>query len=181
MPEMPGIPSNPAAKVRRRPRRLAAKPDEVIETLKACHGLIEPSAIRLGMSRSNLYNYISNHSRVSAALKSINAGFTDHLEGKLYQKAVQDGDFNSLKLALSAKGRDRGYGPDGALSAAAAAGGSGGVTAVTIMSIPPSYFFGKRDDRLLTEGQVAAEQAGASDEEIAMLAPAELPEGYEPQ
>jgi hypothetical protein len=58
--------------------------------LRAAHGLIEPAAIKLGMSRANLYQHIANHSRVSAALRQITQGFVDTLENRLFKKAVVD-------------------------------------------------------------------------------------------
>jgi hypothetical protein len=114
--------SEPGRKPRRRRQRMCPKQSEVIEALRRAHGLIEPAAIMLGMSRSNLYQYIGIHSRVAAALKQITAGFVDHVEGRLYKKAVVDEDLNAMKMVLGAKGQDRGYGSNGAAGAAEATG-----------------------------------------------------------
>ena len=172
-------PENPAAKVRRRPHRLRAKPDEVIAALKAAHGLIEPAAVRLGMSRANLYQYIANHSRVSAALKQINAGFVDHVEGRLYKKAAIDEDFNSIKLVLGAKGGDRGYGSNGAAGADGGVAGPG-IGKLVLQSVPSSFFFTKRPGVLLNLAQVDAEANGATDDELRELGPDEAPTGMLP-
>jgi hypothetical protein len=162
---------------------MCPKQSEVIEALRKAHGLIEPAAIMLGMSRSNLYQYIGNHSRVAAALKQITAGFVDHVEGRLYKKAVVDEDLNAMKLVLGAKGSDRGYA--GGSAAASSDPAVGTVVKLTLTSVPSGFFLTKRPDALLNLAQVDAEANGATDDELCALGPDEapmgqLPEGYKP-
>lgn len=160
----------PERKPRRRAQRMCPKQPEVIVALRAAHGLIEPAAIKLGMSRSNLYQYIGNHSRVAAALTQITAGFVDTLENRLFKKAVVEEDLGALKLALGAKGADRGY--SGGSAAASSDPTVGDVVKVTIMSVPTNYFISKnRPNMLVNAAQSTAEFDGASEAEIAALGP----------
>ena len=158
---------------------MCPKQPEVIAALRAAHGLSEPAAIKLGMSRSNLYQYIANHSRVSAALRQITAGFVDTLENRLFKKAVVDEDLGALKLALGAKGADRGY--SGGSAAASSDPVAGAVVKLTLQSVPSGFFLTKRPDVLLNLAQVDAEANGATNEELRALGPDEAPIGQLPE
>jgi hypothetical protein len=124
---------------------------------------------------------MGTHTRAAFGWKEIEGRLVDRVEGGLFKKAVKDEDFASMKLVLSAKARDRGYGPDGAAGAGGDAGP--GIGVLKLMSVPSSYFvLNKRPNTLLNAPQREAEAAGASDAEIAELGPDEneLPVGMLP-
>jgi hypothetical protein len=143
----------PEPKPRRRPQRMRPKPPEVIDQARNV--------------RSALSQYTGNHSRVSAALRQITAAFVDTLENRLFKKAVIDEDFNSLKLAVGAKGGDRDY-AGGSAAAASADPATGAVVRLVVQRLPSGYFFTKRPGVLLNLA-VAAESEGASEDELRAL------------
>lgn len=163
---------------------MRAKPDEVIGALKRAHGLLGPAAELLGMSRSNVQQYIQNHSRVSAAWKQISQGVVDKIEGGLFVRAAEAKEPAWTQMFLRAKAGDRGYGSNGAQGADGGAAGPG-IAKLVLQSVPSGFFLTKRPSVLLNLAQVDAEASGASDGELRALGPDEpptgqLPEGYAP-
>jgi hypothetical protein len=124
----PEEPPNPNAKVRRKPHRCRPTVDAAIEALRACHGLVGPSAARLGMSRSHLNRMIGNSPRLAAAYHDINENAVDRVEAGLYVRASEAREPAWTQMFLRAKGASRGNGgangqagADGALPGSASA------------------------------------------------------------
>lgn len=99
--------------------------DKIIQILSEQRGSIKKTAASLGVCRATLYNWINKSRKLQKARKQINEGLVDDLEEALtllalgIQEKNEDGNFvgwiktphfHALKLSLSSKAKDRGYG-----------------------------------------------------------------------
>jgi hypothetical protein len=114
------------------------KIDEVCKVLIEEHGLISPSAERLGMTRAELRKFVGNRSRCAKALKEARGGLADLAERKLY-KLIEQGNLGAITFYLSQCAKDRGYGlPPGATLNLGDTNNFIGT--VNIMSVPSGTF-----------------------------------------
>jgi hypothetical protein len=133
--------------------------DEVVDALKRCGCFLGPTAMQLGVSRSNLQTMIKNSSRLSVAFRDMSEGALDVLEGSLWKRATEQGDVQAARIILNARGRSRGYG----WQQPGDPSGMGDTTSVTIQhvtinAIESGKHFAADDEGTLTiEGSVDGE------------------------
>ncbi|HZZ22283.1 MAG TPA: hypothetical protein VFE60_06755 [Roseiarcus sp.] len=88
------------------------------------------------MSRSNLQQFVRNHSRAPAALRETRAKMGDNTESRLYA-LIRAGDYRAISYYLTTQCRDRGYGlPKGAVLNAETTANNFVIGTVNIMSVP---------------------------------------------
>jgi hypothetical protein len=130
----------------------------VCEALKACQGLIEPTARRLYMDAGNLHKYVQAHPACQQAIVDAKRAMGDFTESKIFS-LINKEHFPSIEYYLSTQCPDRGYvrpkgsGPNGL-------GGTTNVsiTQVTVNAIDSGKWFEaeeKTGDLKLIEGEVA--------------------------
>jgi hypothetical protein len=83
-------------------------PEQMIEALRATHGLISPAADLLGCGRRTMQRYIKEYPEILEAIEDEDEAFNDVAEASLYQ-AVKRGDPWAVCFRLKTKGKKRGY------------------------------------------------------------------------
>lgn len=126
--------------------------EDVARVLREEHGLIGPSAMRLGTNRASLKLYIGNHAKAAAVLYEARDGLVDKAEGKLWD-LVEQGEWRAIQMVLLTLGKDRGYAmPKG--TPVALENNTVVVDTINIVSIPAGQFV-MGDGRLVSEQDVA--------------------------
>ena len=86
--------------------------EALTEAIKSSNGNLHRAAKAIGVSVRTIYNYRDSHTEVAEAIDesrvALNQQILDTAESKLLE-AIEDGDPWSIKLALTTKGKDRGY------------------------------------------------------------------------
>jgi hypothetical protein len=90
------------------PRRSTVKPDQALQAIIDCKGILADAAKLLGMSRSNLVRMAQNSSKLARALKDQRDALVDFTEKKLFQR-INEGDTRAIIYCLSTIGRTRGW------------------------------------------------------------------------
>jgi len=82
--------------------------EEIIEAIKACHGLLTIAAKRLGCSHTVIYNRVKTVTLVADAVTEAREEMLDFTESKLFT-AIDKGDVHMIKFYLATQGKSRGY------------------------------------------------------------------------
>ena len=81
---------------------------EVIDALKAAHGIKAHAAEILGCNRRTVDNYIDRHPTVAQAYEDLRQTLVDRAERGLIKKLVEE-EWPAIRYVLSTLGKDRGY------------------------------------------------------------------------
>ena len=106
----------PTAKLRRTKKRLKAgqapqtkySVDQIAEALRACDGLLTPTARRLKIAYQTLKNYMLRHPELEDVVEEADEDMVDLSESKL-KKHIKAGSLDAVKYHLDRKGKRRGY------------------------------------------------------------------------
>lgn len=82
--------------------------DEVIEAIRASHGILSAAARRLGITRQTVHKYVERYPTIKAATEEEREKFLDMAEAGL-AKHVHNGSLPAIMFALKTVGRNRGY------------------------------------------------------------------------
>lgn len=82
--------------------------DEVIEAIRASHGILAAAARKLGVTRQTVHRYVVNYPTIKAAVDEEREKFLDMAEAGL-AKHVRRGSLPAIMFALKTVGRSRGY------------------------------------------------------------------------
>jgi hypothetical protein len=89
-----------------RPRKFTDS--QIIEALKATHGMVYLAAHNLGCSADAIYKRAKQEPKVQAVIDGERAKFIDLAEQKLYE-ALERGEKWAVEFSLRTIGRTRGY------------------------------------------------------------------------
>lgn len=81
---------------------------QVITALEQSAGIISAAAIKLGVSRVTVQNYINDDAVIAACLKNIRESNLDLAETKLLTN-LRDGNMTAIIFYLKTQGKERGY------------------------------------------------------------------------
>jgi hypothetical protein len=114
--------------------------DVVCKILREERGLLNRTAERLGVGRTNLRKWIANRARCALAMKEARDALADVAEKKLYD-LIEQGDFRAISFFLSTVARERGYSlPKGASLIGGDTNNFMTVGTVNILSVPAGTF-----------------------------------------
>lgn len=82
--------------------------NEVCRILGEEHGLLGPTAERLGIKRTALRHFVMTRHKCVTALKEARNAVGDKAEGKLYE-LIEAGDYRAVIFYLTTLCKDRGY------------------------------------------------------------------------
>ena len=123
-----------------RPSTKGLQADRVCDAIRQMHGLLAPTAAQLGVTRTILKHFISNHSTCAAALKEAREALGDKAEQKLFE-LVEAGDYRAVVFVLSTLCRDRGYAtPRGQSPLPAETDNSVTITAINVITVPSGEY-----------------------------------------
>jgi hypothetical protein len=145
---------NADAGFHRWPRRSTVKPDQALQAIIDCKGILADAAKSLGMSRSNLVRMAQNSSRLARELKDQRDALVDFTEKKLFQK-ISEGATRAIIYCLSTIGRTRGWVLPRGTELNVGDTANLAITSVTINAIASGTFFG--DDGQVIEQSVNGE------------------------
>jgi hypothetical protein len=83
-------------------------PQQVIEAIRRCHGMLTQVAVSLRCQRATVRNYLKRYPRVAAVLREERERVLDLCELKL-SEAIEAGEPWAICFYLKTQGRHRGY------------------------------------------------------------------------
>lgn len=84
------------------------KAPRVIAAIQHAHGNVAAAAVNLRCSRTTVYNYITKHASVKAALDESRETMIDNVESVLYKQALE-GEAWAVCFYLKTQAKHRGY------------------------------------------------------------------------